>query len=349
MQHGDNAQPAAPGGARAVGTTARELPGGVHPWVAEHRGSVRFGVLGGPRTAAWTEFLDYVQAAAGLGFDAYWMSDHPLWITDCWATLAALAVSTKTIRLGSLVSCVDFRSPVELARVAADVDRWSAGRLVLGIGIGDNINDEYRRMGVALLPTRERQVRLEETIQIVRGLWQPTPLTFAGRHFRVADANVPPGPAQQPRVPILIAGGGERVTLRQVAQYADMSNFGPSRWTGSAFDAEDVRRKCAALHGHCEALGRSYDAILRSCFTGPVVCAETAADVRDQLDAIPQATKDLVGPSLVGGTPRELIVYYQTFVDAGMQYFVAMNPSLETMRLLAERVIPELVPSGRPT
>ena len=138
-------------------TTARDMTGSVHPWVDEHRDSVRFGVFGGPRTAPWAQFLGYVQAAEAWGFDAYWTGDHPLWTTDCWATLAALAVSTRTIRLGSLVSCVDFRSPVELARAAADVDRWSAGRLVLGIGSGDNVHDEYRRMGVTLLPMRERQ------------------------------------------------------------------------------------------------------------------------------------------------------------------------------------------------
>ena len=327
-------------------TTANDVTGGVHPWVDEHRGSVRFGVFGGPGTAPWAEFLGWVRAAEDLGFDAYWTGDHPLW-GSCWSRLAALAVSTRTIRLGSLVSCVDFRSPVELARAAADVDRWSAGRLVLGIGSGDNVYDEYRRMGVPLLPMRERQARLAETVQIVRGLWEPAPFTFAGAHFRVADANVAPGPVQQPRVPILVAGGGERVTLRLVAQHADMSNFGPSRWTGSAFDADDVRRKCAALRGHCEALGRPYEAILRSCFTGPVVCAETPAAVRAQLDAFPQAAKDLMGPSLVGGTPRELVAYYQALVDAGMQYFVAMNPSPDTMRLLAQRVIPELVPTAR--
>jgi alkanesulfonate monooxygenase SsuD/methylene tetrahydromethanopterin reductase-like flavin-dependent oxidoreductase (luciferase family) len=329
-------------------TTANDVTAGVHPWVDEHRGSVRFGVFGGPRTASWTEFLDYVQAAEDMGFDAYWTGDHPLWSTDLWATLAALAVSTSTIRLGSLVSCVDFRSPVALARAAADVDRWSRGRLVLGIGSGDNVRDEYRRMGVPLLPMRERQARLAETIEIVRGLWEPSPFTFAGAHDRVADANVAPGPVQRPRVPILVAGGGERVTLRLVAQYADLSNFGPSRWTGSAYDADDVRRNCAALRGHCEALGRPYEAILRSCFTGPVVCADTPAAVRAELDAFPQATRDLMGPSLVGGTPQELVAYYQAFVDAGLQYFVAMNPSLETMRLLAERVIPELVPAEPP-
>jgi alkanesulfonate monooxygenase SsuD/methylene tetrahydromethanopterin reductase-like flavin-dependent oxidoreductase (luciferase family) len=329
-------------------TSARDATDGVHPWVDEHRGRVRFGVFGGPRTRPWAEFLDYVRAAEEMGFDAYWSGDHPLWGTDCWATLAGLAVSTRTIRLGSLVSCVDFRSPVELARAAGDVDRWSGGRLVLGIGSGDNVNDEYRRMGVPLLPLRERQARLAEAIQIVRGLWEPTPFTFTGTHYRVADANVPPGPVQRPRVPILVAGGGERVTLRLVAQHADASNFGPSRWTGSAFDADDVRRKCAALRAHCAALGRPYDAILRSCFTGPVVCAETAAAVRAQLDAFPQETRDLMGPSLVGGTPRELIAYYQAFVDAGLQYFVAMSPSIRTMRLLAERVIPELVPAGPP-
>ncbi len=105
--------------------------------------------------------------------------------------------------------------------------------------------------------------RLAETIQVVRRLWDSTPFTFAGTHHRVADANVLPGPAQQPRVPILIAGGGERATLRLVAQYADTSNFGPSRWTGSAYNANDVRRKCAAVRGLSTALRAAQRALQR--------------------------------------------------------------------------------------
>jgi hypothetical protein len=78
-------------------------------------------------------------------------------------------------------------------------------------------------------------------------------------------------------------------------------------------DADDVRRKCAALRGHCEALGRPYDAILRSCITGPVICAETPTEVRAQLEAVPQAAKELMGTSLVGGTPQELVAYVLPF------------------------------------
>src|ERR1019366_3545420 len=135
------------------------------------------------------------------------------------------------------VSGICYRNPVLLARMAADVDRASHGRLVLGLGIGDDPG-EFEKLGIPFPGTRERQAMLEETIQIVQGLWRGETLTFQGTHFQVQQATGYPLPVQHPRVPLLIGGGGERVTLRQVAQYADMSNFGPHIWTGSAFSLD---------------------------------------------------------------------------------------------------------------
>src|SRR6185436_10332788 len=106
-----------------------------HPWVADGQGKIRFAVGSGP-FADWAERLEFVRMAEDLGFDACWAYDHPTRLADCWTTLAALAVATKKIRLLSLVSCIYYRSPILLARQAADVDRLSGGRLILGIGIG---------------------------------------------------------------------------------------------------------------------------------------------------------------------------------------------------------------------
>src|SRR5262249_16704369 len=124
-------------------------------------------------------------------------------------------------------------------------------------------------------PTRQRQRQLEEAVQIVRGVLANPTFTFSGEFYRVDEARVVPGPVQQPHVPLVIAGGGERVTLRQVAQYADVANFGAHHWTGGARTLEDVRRKLEALHLHCGALGRDPGSVLSSHMTLPLVLAES--------------------------------------------------------------------------
>ncbi len=110
---------------------------------------------------------DLAQMAEGLGFDSFWRTDHPMVGHDCWTTLAALAAVTRTIRLGTQVSCVAYRSPVLLARMAADIDAISHGRLVLGLGSGD-MPREFQQMGLAYPTIQERQAALEEAIRIIR-------------------------------------------------------------------------------------------------------------------------------------------------------------------------------------
>ena len=167
-----------------------------HPWVAQASETIRFGLAYGPR-ADWRECRDLVQEAEDLGFDSYWTMDHPTSGMDCWTLLSALAVTTSTIRLGVAVSCVLYRPPTLLARLAADVDRLSRGRLILGLGIG-NHEKEFSKLGIPFLSVQERQQALTETLQIVEGLWGSTPFTYTGKHFQVHEATVRPGPVQQP-------------------------------------------------------------------------------------------------------------------------------------------------------
>jgi alkanesulfonate monooxygenase SsuD/methylene tetrahydromethanopterin reductase-like flavin-dependent oxidoreductase (luciferase family) len=325
-----------------------------HPWAAEGERRVRFGIAWGAQdpSSSWTETRDFVQMVEGLGFDSYWAIDHPsapVSGADCWTTLAVLAASTRTIRLGPLVSCVYYRHPVVLARMAADVDRLSNGRLILGLGIGDN-EPEFDRLGIPLPPASERQQVLDETIQIVRGVWGADPFTFEGRHFHVTEAYVRPGPVQQPYVPLLIAGGGERGTLPRVARYADASNFGSHRNIGSAFTMEDVVRKLDVLRARCEEQGRPSDAVLRTHTTMPLFLAETPAALQAKLETVPQVTRERFAPSTVAGTPREVIPYFRTLIDVGMRYFISFvyPKDAETVRLLAEQVVPEIVATAAP-
>jgi alkanesulfonate monooxygenase SsuD/methylene tetrahydromethanopterin reductase-like flavin-dependent oxidoreductase (luciferase family) len=315
-----------------------------HPWVAEGRHRVRFAIAGA-FLREWSQRLEFVLRAEELGFDAYWANDHPNRAMDPWTMLAALAMATRRIRLISLVSCIYYRSPALLARCAADIDRLSNGRLVLGVGLGDD-TQEFAQLQIPFPPVRERQQALKETLEIVQGLWYQAPFSYAGDHFQVAEARIVPAPVQEPHVPILIGGGGERITLGQVARYADMSNFGAHEWAGAAFTVEDVRRKCAALRRYCEALERPYESILRSHYTPLLALAGTDAAVQrkrsgaripdPQLRTVPLFT-----------TPQGAIAHYQALVDAGMQYFLVQvsGEDVETIQLFTEEVIPAIRPA----
>jgi alkanesulfonate monooxygenase SsuD/methylene tetrahydromethanopterin reductase-like flavin-dependent oxidoreductase (luciferase family) len=151
----------------------------IHPWVTDGDTSVRFGLVPIAAHDDWPAYLHLARTAETLGFDSFWVPDHPTGGAECWTTLAALAAATTRIRLGSLTSCVFYRSPALLARAAADVDRISSGRLVLGLGIGDD-DGEFAALNIPWLSVRERQQALEETVHIVRGLWNGQPFTYRG-------------------------------------------------------------------------------------------------------------------------------------------------------------------------
>src|SRR5579863_3479605 len=312
-----------------------------HPWVAKGEHTIRFGVSVINQGGDWLLHRDWVQMAEDLGFDSYWAPDHPMGNVDCWTSLTMLAATTTKIRLGSLVSCISYRSPALLARLAADVDRLSNGRLVLGIGIGDALH-EFAQMGIPVPSTQERQHTLEETIQIVLGLWEKPSFNYQGKYFHLHQANGRPLPLQQPHVPILIAGGGERVTLRQVAQYADVSNFGAHAWTGGAANVEDVVRKFTALRSHCEVQERPYTSVLRSYTTVALVLAQTHEALQAKLDTVPQWLRNQFQASTIAGIPSEVIAHYQALAKAGVQYFIMLiyRNDFETLQLLAQQVVP---------
>jgi alkanesulfonate monooxygenase SsuD/methylene tetrahydromethanopterin reductase-like flavin-dependent oxidoreductase (luciferase family) len=226
-----------------------------HPWVAAGNQTIRFGIDLWPQPDL-PALIPQVQRIERLGFDAYWKEDHPVFGPDVWLTLAVLARATTTIRLASFVSCVYYRHPVVLARMARDVDDLSDGRLILVLGIGVS-EQEFTHLGLPFPPVAERHKVLVETVQVVRDMWTGQPNSFRGQTFSAYEIPACPVPPQRPRVPILIAGGGEQVTLRLVERHADAPNFGPLRATGSAVTFDDVRRKLTALRQHCEQRGRS--------------------------------------------------------------------------------------------
>src|ERR1700744_1854541 len=309
----------------------------VHPWVAEGSRRIRFGVVGN-FLAGWPDHLRFATEAERLGYESVSLFDHPNRLMECWTLLGALAASTERIRLISMVSCVYYRSPFMLARQAADVGRISGGRLVLGVGIGDDV-PEFAQLGLPFERTGQRQAAMEETVRTVQALFGGEEVTGHG----LAGAKLTPGPVQEPHVPVLIGGGGERTTLRQVGGPADVSNFAPHEWAGSAFDVTDVARKYGVLRDFCAAAGRPYESVLRSHFTPLLVLAEDEQQLASKRETtrIPDAALSV---RRVFATPPDAVRHYQALADAGVQYFIAgiNGTDDETTHLLAEAVWPAL-------
>ncbi len=323
------------------------VPTGTHPWVAQWHERVGFGVSIFPQPPDWQGFIRLVQRMEAMGVDSYWSYDHPAANADCWTALAALAVSTETIRLGTMVDCIYYRPAYLLARQAADVDRASGGRLVLGLGIG-RLEEEFDVMGLSYPPTPVRQQGLEEVFAILRGLWSGNRFSYRGESFSATTPG-PWGPflppVQEPYVPFLLAGGGEKTTLRQVARFADASNMGAHPAIGMAVSTTDITRKFDVLKGWCSEYGRPPESILRTHFTMPLILAPTQEALQQKLKRMSQETLVWAADALFDGTPEEAIAYYRELAALGFHYFVVniLNGDEETIELLGTDVMPAFV------
>jgi alkanesulfonate monooxygenase SsuD/methylene tetrahydromethanopterin reductase-like flavin-dependent oxidoreductase (luciferase family) len=322
------------------------------PWVAEHSDRVGFSLHVFPldtKDDPVRRMLAAGRMAEELGFDAFIFSDHPAWGPECWVHMAALAATTERIRLGTGVVCALYRHPVMTARLAADLDNLSDGRLILGLGCGWDAN-EFANFGLSFPPIPQRQAAMEEAIAIMRGVWGGEPFSFAGQYFQTTDTRVAPLPRQRPGPPILIAGGGEKVTLRQVAQYADACQLGTFGMVGGEGTTADIRRKLAVLRQHCDELGRPFDTVLRTHFTGWLILAEDEAGLATKLRRmVPQGLDQRFSGRWSGFalamTVQQAIAYYRELGKAGIQYFdieLLDAADVETIQLFAEQVIPEV-------
>lgn len=318
------------------------------PWVAQADDGVRFGIQTfAPRghNDPIPTLIEAARVVERLGFDGFFLGDHPARHPDPWICLAAIARATERVMLGSVVNCVYYRNPAHLARLASDLDHLSKGRLMLGLGIGWD-EAEFRALSAPFLSVPQRQTALNEAMAIIDGLWGDELYSFDGDYFQVQEMQVKPRPLQQPRPPIMIAGGGEKTTLRQVARFADACNFGSTRTVGSAATPDDIRHKFEVLRRHCDDLGRPYDEILRTYFTGWLMIAPTERELEAKLRRyFPDGPEQARDRGLVDGTPPQIIEHYQQRIAAGVQYFTVQvldSTDHETFELLANEVMPAL-------
>ena len=222
---------------------------------------MRFSVWPAP-TQSFADVLEIARHAEATGWDGLWLADHFMpdgastrtpW-PEAWTTLAALAHAVPRVRIGTLVTGNGYRHPAVLAKMASTVDHLSGGRLVLGLGSGWQEN-EHRQYGIPFYTVPERLERLAEACELIQSLFANETTTFRGKHYQLENAVLEPKPVQKP-LPLLIGGGGERVTLRIAARFADEWNV----WG----DVARLRHKMAILDGYCAELGRSPRAIQRS-------------------------------------------------------------------------------------
>lgn len=319
-----------------------------HPWVETYQSRIGFAVQGGA-TLTDANPTDVVMRAGllteAVGLDGYFIGDHPGNQPETFVHLAALARETSSIDLGSIVFCIYPRHPVMFARQIADLDRLSDGRALIGLGIGWNA-PEFARLGMTLPPVPQRQHALEEYLHILAGVYGDHPFTYTGETFSTSDAVIYPRPLQQPRPPLVIAGAGQKVTLRQVAQFADACNFGASANTGAIRSADDVAQRFQVLKRHCDDAGRPYDEILRTHFTSWLFVAETERDaMAKKAKYFPNGLTEEQEYTRIFGTPDQIVAYCAELVDAGVQYFVMQTQDasdLESIELLGREVAPRV-------
>jgi len=326
---------------------------------------MRFGVfvpqgwrldLAGVSTAdQWAAMRGLVQAADSGPFESVWVFDHFHTVPiptdevthEAWSLTAAFAASTSRVRLGQMCTCMGYRNPAYLAKVAATIDVVSGGRVDMGIG-GGWYEHEWRAYGYDFPGARDRLGMLDEGVQIIRQLWAEGKASFAGEYYQVDGAIGSPRPLQDGGIPLWIAGGGERKTLRIAAKYASYTNFDPA--------PEVFKRKSGILARHCKDVGTDFDAIVRSS-NFDVVIGETDKDVADKLTWVRdhfaaylpaeqvESRVAMMSAGLVG-TPEQIIGKLSQASDLGLgyaiTYFLDAAYDRSSIDLFAEKVIPEL-------
>ena len=224
-----------------------------------------FGIKTAPQHTTYEEMLTVWEEADAIPtIDHAWLFDHFAPIVgdlngpclEGWTVLAAFAARTKRLRLGLMVTGNTYRHPAVLAKIAATTDVISNGRLDFGIGAGWN-EYEHTSLGIPLYSPGERIRRFGEACEVCKRLFTEPIVNFDGRYYQLKDARSEPKPIQRPYPPFVIGGGGEKLTLRVVAQYADVWNF-------SNGPVEDFTRKVGILREHCDAVGRDPSEIVLS-------------------------------------------------------------------------------------
>ena len=314
----------------------------------------------------WGVMAGLARRADGIeGWTSIWVYDHfhPVprpteeSVHEAWSLMAAFGGVTGRVRLGQMCTCLSYREPTYLAKVAATVDAIAEGRLEMGIGAGW-YEHEWRAYGYGFPGAGERLARLREGVEIMRQMWTTGSATLDGEHYQVDGAMCHPRPlqgtalpgSQANGIPMWVAGGGERKTLRIAAEYADYTNFDGS--------PEGFDHKSRILEGHCKDVGRDFGQIVRSANYNVVIgrdeteVAERLAWIRAHYesvglpqDVVEETVRSFETGPLVG-TPEQIVETLRDLESRGMTYaityFAEQAYDLSGVELFEREVVPEL-------
>ena len=306
---------------------------------------VHFGVTIPQIKRTWEEAKAASIEFEAMGYDSLWVCDHlygpqspSIPILEAWSELAAVAAITSKVELGTLVTPAGMRNPAHLGKIIATVDNIAGGRVIAGLG-GGWMTREFTDFGVPFLPTGQRLGQLRETVELLKRMWDPAEgeVTYEGKYINVQNVVTEPKPPR--RVPILIGGSGENVTLKLVAQHADW-------WNNSAGNQGNLERKVGVLRQHCEAIGRDPEEI-----TVSQQCLVTIApDDASAGPMIETAKKifgghmgDPTGPLAIAGSPERVKEQIQKHIDLGCTAFIMEFFGRDTKtpaQLFADKVLP---------
>jgi alkanesulfonate monooxygenase SsuD/methylene tetrahydromethanopterin reductase-like flavin-dependent oxidoreductase (luciferase family) len=272
-------------------------------------------------------------------FDSVWIADHfipwyepqdPLTDTlECWTALAFLAGKFQHYDFGSIVMSQSYRNPALLAKMGATLQNLSNGRFILGIGAGWK-EDEYLAYGYDFPSTATRIHQMGEAVQIIKAMWSQQKASFHGTYYHIEDAICEPKPNPVP--PIMIGGGGKKITLRYVAQYADWWNF-------PGGTPEFYRELLETLRDHCDEVGREYTEIVK---TWAIDCV-AVADSNEAAVAMAQANPLYNSETAIVGTPDQVEAQLRRFADMDVEHFIlrfADFPGTTAAEYFASEVIP---------
>lgn len=300
--------------------------------------------IGVDQNLPWTTLVDRWRLIEALGFDSIWDFDHlnqpsrpdgPY--LEAWSVLAGLAVHTRRVRIGVLVSCNTFRHPPVLAKQAITLDHMSGGRLDVGLGAGWFVL-EHDAFGIDFPPPGERVARFREAVEVVDRLLRQERTTYEGRHYRLRDAVCLPRPIQQPRPPLMLAGHGPRM-LRIIAELGDA-------WNSFGTPAE-IRERNRILDEHCQIIGRDPATLIRSLYGWATQTPnESWADERAGGWAAGLARGERRLPSDPWVSPQACVDFIETYREAGINHFVIDAPRAEQLGVM-ERFAAEVLPRLR--
>ena len=293
----------------------------------------------------WVAAAEAARGFEAMGYDSLWVCDHlygpqspQLPILEAWSMISAVAAITERVEIGTLVTPVGMRNPAHLGKVIATIDNIAGGRVIAGLG-GGWMPREFTDFGMPFLGTGERLKQLAETVALLKRMWgDETEVSYDGEYVHADNVVCQPKPPR--RVPILIGGAGEQVTLKIVAREADI-------WNNLAGQQAALGHKLDVLKRHCEDAGRDPSSITASqqCLVTVAPNAESAGPMADRAQKIFGGHMgDPKGPLAITGTPERCAEQIQKHIDLGCTMFIMEffgRDTLEPAQLFAEEVLPE--------